>query len=132
MTTFTVGNISDSSQLSSKESITKYVDNQFRKFSKGVNTSADDWRRFRHEVYQLNKKCSEFDQTKYKEVQETYHDRLFCGDDISRCSADSSIFMPQLPTHTHRILKPNSGTHHQNKITANTITGKVPIRFGGV
>ena len=110
-----------------KEAITAMIALRYKEFGKNVDTSSSEWKLFRQEVYRLNELCFKLDNAKYLEVQSEFEDHNFCSDDVSRCSSDSSVFLPQLPNHLR---------NSQRSLAANAAAAKVASkptsRFGGV
>lgn len=118
-----------------KEDITRLVSERFLTFNVNtIDVNTVEWKRFRKDVYKLNQMCSQIDQSKFAAAQQHYQGSQFCGDDVSRTSADSSIFLPQLST-SNRIMKNSAGRNQYSKTaSANNSLSKArkPIQFGGV
>jgi hypothetical protein len=144
MTTPTISSRSSSKSLKtsghSKEDITQYISTTFQNIgADGVNVESQEWKQFRSEVYRLNNICSTLDQRKFEATQQHYNSQ-FCSDDVSRSSADSSIFLPQLGSKHDKIVKSTKGVNTSNSkrsynIQARTSSlskGRKPVQFGGV
>ena len=83
-------------------------------------------------MYQINHKLKVSEQIQFIEVQKEYESNDFCADNISRCSEDSSIFLPQISqakaVSSGKLNKPKRNIHASD----HTIGKSRVQRFGGV
>ncbi len=121
-----------------KEEITFHITQRYTSFGAHVDIDSPDWKRFRKEVYDLNQICAKLDQTMFDTARQKYEGLKFSGDDISRTSADSSIFLPQLGSNNQRIMKRsdnNIGRGGGSGLFTNPTyltKSRKPVQFGGV
>ncbi len=130
-------NVNVNNAKTEKEEITFHIAQRYTSFGAHVDVDSQNWKRFRKEVYELNQICAKLDQTMFDMARQKYKGLKFSGDDISRTSADSSIFLPQLGPNNHKIMQ-RSDNHARGggsgSFTNPTYLTKSrkPVQFGGV